>query len=657
MARGEFGTLSGESLTEELDKLLARKRGSLASTNYPAYKGRTTVPMSSLTQRKRQLDEGFRNKQAPYSSKIESILNRTPQGFSGDQVQGLLDRLTTGNRGANRKVGTDRLRKQFGDNYANREARFNYKGEKDLNRMLPSDKRAFEDIGGQAKILNQGYNENLATGLQNMSADKNARRQGLSSILGELGNQKHAHGAMENNANRDSFNREVQDPYQKMNSLGAILSRHGGEVNENDESPSSMAIDSSNQKILEEGKRAFQTPTPYYPGQLVASLNPDITTSHSLAERLSPSYQDKFYDQRKDLRKDLVAREPVGTRSIDSLDERIAPQEENLDYETKQLIKSAQGRINADNVARGVYGSQAHIGEMEKAARNIIAQSHGNRSNVVQGGLTDNLKRFNMNDRADINRLGTLSEFGKNEFGGILDRIKGQNEHGANQWSNEQDKLNSDKNNFEDELNWQWPHMKSSFGGATGTGKSPHLNAVNTAGSVGGYNANTQGLNLNSLKNQATIAHSEVEKEPMVQGPKIDNQDKFQQEQERTKLAKERAYRQQQATDKMNRERAQQASELKNKQIMKDNFLAKWNKFMIRGDESDVYWNKPIGAMQASQGSHDTAFGRGIRYGGSITGANPNIMTLSEVRNQKNILANEASNYGLNPWKDLPGYK
>jgi len=70
------------SISEELKKLLANRMASLAGSNYPAYQGRTTVPMSSLTQRKRQLEEGFRNKRAPYSDKIESILNRPAQGFS-----------------------------------------------------------------------------------------------------------------------------------------------------------------------------------------------------------------------------------------------------------------------------------------------------------------------------------------------------------------------------------------------------------------------------------------------------------------------------------------------------------------------------------------------------------------------------------------------
>ena len=331
-------------------------------------------------------------------------------------------------------------------------------------------------------------------------------------------------------ANRGTFDREVQEPYRKINLLEGLIGRHGGRVDEDDESPSADSIHSSNRRILEQGKRAYEAITPTYPGQLVAGLNGDIDASHSLAERLSPNYRDNFYDERKALRRDLIGRENIGTRAVNSLPEQIAPREENLDYETKQLIKKAHGRINADNVARGVYGSQAHIGEMERAAREIIASSHNNRSNLFQSGLGDNLKRFNINDRNDINRLESLSKFGSNEYNEILGKIKGLNESGTNKWANEQSKLNSDYNNYEDELDWQWPHMRTANRGGNGGGRSPHLNAVSTLGATGRINnSDAQGLNLNNLRNQAPIAHSESERAVMPIADPISNAREFQQ--------------------------------------------------------------------------------------------------------------------------------
>ena len=541
-----------EDITEELKELLARNRGSLAGSNYPAYQGRTTVPMSSLTQRKRELEEGFRNRRAPYTGKIESILNRPAQGFSQEQINSLLGKVERGGQGVNENIGLKRLRKQFGENYANREARFASKGQKDINRMLPMYRQGFEDIGEQARNLNQGYNENLSNSLNNLSLDKKGRREGLMSILGELGNQKHAHSAMVNSANRGTFDREVQEPYRKINLLSDLISGHGGRFDENADSAADYAIDESNKRILEQGKRAYNSDPSAYPGQLVAGLNADIDTSHSLAERLSPNYQDNFYDERKALRKDLIGRENIGTRAVNSLPEQIAPREENLDYETKQLVKKAHGRINADNVARGVYGSQAHIGEMERAAREIIASSHNNRSNLFQSGLGDNLKRFNINDRNDINRLESLSKFGSTEYNEILGKIKGLNEAGTNKWANEQQKLNSDYNNYEDELDWQWPHMRAANRGGNISGRSPHLNAVSTLGSTG-RNTHAQGLDLNTLRNQAPIAHSEVEREPRSQAPQVNNQQQFIEAQ---RLVQEQAQREQAQREQAQRQEA-----------------------------------------------------------------------------------------------------
>lgn len=142
--------------------------------------------MSALTQRKRQLDEEFRNKHAPYTGKVESILNRPAQGFSGEQINSLLGRLGQGTQKANENIGLKRLQKQFGENYANRKAKFTAKGQKDISRMPPIAAQAFEDIGEQAYNLNRVYNENLAGSLNNLSLDKKGHREGLSSMLGEF---------------------------------------------------------------------------------------------------------------------------------------------------------------------------------------------------------------------------------------------------------------------------------------------------------------------------------------------------------------------------------------------------------------------------------------------------------------------------------------
>ena len=63
------GQLSYPELAQEAQKLLTRDQSRLAGSNYPVYKGKTTTPMSTLTQRQRELEAQFRGKPAPYSKK------------------------------------------------------------------------------------------------------------------------------------------------------------------------------------------------------------------------------------------------------------------------------------------------------------------------------------------------------------------------------------------------------------------------------------------------------------------------------------------------------------------------------------------------------------------------------------------------------------
>ena len=66
--------------------------------------------------------------------------------------------------------------------------------------------------------------------------------------------------------------------------------------------------------------------------------------------------------------------------------------------------------------------------------------------------------------------------------------------------------------------------------GGNGGGRSPHLNAVSTLGATGRINnTDTQGLNLNTLRNQAPIAHSESERAVMPITDPISNAREFEQ--------------------------------------------------------------------------------------------------------------------------------
>ena len=101
-------------LREQALSLINRDIGRMVDIGVPVYRGKTSVPMSALTQRKRALEEQFNNSPAPYSVEANSVLSRTPQGFNEGQKTSLLDILTSGQRRVG-DTGWKLMGKQFGD--------------------------------------------------------------------------------------------------------------------------------------------------------------------------------------------------------------------------------------------------------------------------------------------------------------------------------------------------------------------------------------------------------------------------------------------------------------------------------------------------------------------------------------------------------------
>ena len=61
-------------LREQALSLINRDIGRMVSNQAPVYRGKTSVPMSSLTQKKRTLEEQFNNAPAPYSIEASGVL-------------------------------------------------------------------------------------------------------------------------------------------------------------------------------------------------------------------------------------------------------------------------------------------------------------------------------------------------------------------------------------------------------------------------------------------------------------------------------------------------------------------------------------------------------------------------------------------------------
>lgn len=505
-----------ETLTEDLRKRLARDRGALATSTNPTYPGRKHVPMSSLEQKRRAIVDKYNNKPKPYNSLINEIRSREAQGFSPEQIQSLLTKLRDKGTGVTENMSLPIIQKLFRDNDEARDNYFRRKTSKDIANNEPSVKRDFEVTGNTAKAFNSEYNTNLANTLQHASDLKVAGRKAHADLLGELGNQQHAYEQNVNTANRARFDKELNEPQRKIGLLSELLSRNGGATDE--DSASGAMMEEANRRVLEQGKRLYDAPTPSYLGKTVADVPHNMTDSYQKAERLSPSYQDTSHDQRKKLKQNLVNRLPVGTRAIDELSTHVDPYEQDLDRDLKRSLKKERDRITAEHVRSGIAGSPAHRTVLERKLREFAEKAHRERADLYNKGLEHNIKTFNNNDISDLNRFGDLATSRTRELGDIFKHIRTQNDAGAQVWGNNQAQLNSEQDQFEDEKNREWGNLGLSTG--SGTSRSPHMNAVNVASRAAGI---TPDISLNSLAKRAPVAFSEQHKAPVQALPAINN--------------------------------------------------------------------------------------------------------------------------------------
>ena len=442
-------------LRQAAQDLMARDRTRLSGAGAPVYRGRQTVPMSALEQRRRQLETKFRNEPAPYSQEASKAFNKQAMGFSPEQTSSLVDRLGRGSSNFAEDIALRKLQKQFGSFYDGREDNFKRKVYKDLDQSLPLSRVAFNNTSEQAKNLNAGYNEALGNTFNALGSQERAKREGLTGMLGSFGNQEHTYGNLKNQADRATFDREVNAPYKKMNSLSSLLNTYGGNADN-----MSTAEEASNIAVLKKAMQTYQSPTSSYPGQKVASMTPELEQSHILLQRLNHDYDDESADERRNLASSLDERDNVGTRAINSLDDSFLPQEQNYDAETKRAIKLARNKVAASNIQRGVYGSQSHQAQTEAAIRNILRDRFGGRTNLLNDTLKGSLSNLNTQDSNDITRLGSLGRQGLNEYKNALNSIQSLNNQGVTGWSNNQAGLNTQMQNFDDEENWEWPHLR-----------------------------------------------------------------------------------------------------------------------------------------------------------------------------------------------------
>jgi len=437
-------------LREQALAVINRDVGRMVSNQAPVYRGKTSVPMSVLTQKKRTLEDQFSNSPAPYSVEANSVFNRTPQGFNEGQKTSLLDILRSGQRQVG-NTGWNLMSKQFGDRTDTRKPSFYNKFVKNLNKGLDLSDVGIDALSNDAQSLDSEFNSGLGNSLNALGNAEKAKRAGLNSMLGQFGNQQHIYSHLANSADKNKFYEELNAPKQKMKALYNIVNSGGN--------PDNMGPygEAAAVKVLEKGLNLYNSPTPTYSGQQLANVPEELAVSHRLLGDLSHDYNDSSREERDNLYSSLMGRENVGSRAIGDLPTIYNPQADKLDADTKSLLKAEKARISMDHERRGTYGSQSHLSQTEDAINRIAKSRFGNRNNLLQDVLRGRMSSLNKSDTNDLNRLNSLGQQGLSEYQDILGKISGMNQLGVDKWLNTQDELNQKRERFEEERNQEWP--------------------------------------------------------------------------------------------------------------------------------------------------------------------------------------------------------
>jgi hypothetical protein len=437
-------------LREQALSIINRDIGRMVANPAPVYRGKTSVPMSALTQRKRTLEEQFNSSPAPYSVEASNVFNRTPRGFNEGQKTSLLDILTSGQRRVG-DTGWKMMGKQFGNRTDNRYPGFYNKFEANLNKGLPLSRVGIDALSNDAKGLESEFNSGLGNSLNALGSAEKAKRAGLTNMLGQFGNQQHIYSHLANSADKNKYYEELNAPKQKMKALYNIVNSGGD--------PGSMGSygEAAAVKLLEKGLNLYNSPTPTYSGQQLANVPEELAVSHRLLGDLSHDYNDSSREQRDKLYSSLMGRENVGSRSINDLPTIYDPQVNKLDADTKHLLKAEKARISMDHERKGTYGSQSHLSQTEDAINRIAKSRFGNRNNLLQDVLRGRMSGLNKSDMNDLNRLNSLGQQGLSEYQELLGKISGMNQLGVDKWLNAQDELNQKRERFEEERNQEWP--------------------------------------------------------------------------------------------------------------------------------------------------------------------------------------------------------
>jgi hypothetical protein len=403
------------------------------------------------------------------------------------------------------------MSKQFGDRSGSRQTGFYNKFDKNLNKGLDLSRVGIDALSNDASSLDSEFNSGFGNSLNALGNAEKAKRAGLTNMLGQFGNQQHIYSHLANSADKNKFYEELNAPKQKMKALYNIVNSGGN--------PDNMGPygEAAAVKVLEKGLNLYNSPTPSYSGQQLANVPEELATSHRLLGDLSHDYNDSSREARDNLYGSLMGRENVGSRAIGDLPTIYDPQVNNLDADTKRLLKAEKARISMDHERKGTYGSQSHLSQTEDAINRIAKSRFGNRNNLLQDILRGRMSSLNKSDMNDLNRLNSLSQQGLSEYQDVLGKISGMNQLGVDKWLNAQDELNQKRERFEEERNQEWPQGSGSD--IVKYNVSPEISSIfanpNISSNPSVYTPSLR-PNIHALANYAQtvpVSHSETELE------------------------------------------------------------------------------------------------------------------------------------------------
>lgn len=464
--------LAPEEIFNEAAQILARDRAKLGSTNAPIYKGQSISPMSTLTQRARELQSGFNAKPAPYNGKINTVLGR-PNQVNPMGMQGILNNIGGQQQNFNRTGLSRILGDQFRGAFNPGNNRFLNKSNKDIGANLNETHGQMGDIGRSADILEQSSNQALVNRLKELQAQKQDRRKGLVGSLEQFGAQKHGYNNLVNGVNKNAFDQEANLPFRRMEMLQQSLN------------PLSRNMDPNVLPELQaqSGKEALQAmraygidtnkptsewenshiPSPSYPGKLMADLPPEILASHSTLESVSPKFRGSQYDQQKALIRQMIANQSVGDNAMAAVPARMQGQVSNLESAAEKRFKRDLATINNQFIQANQYGSPLHIKTAEDRAREVSKSTMEQRSRLLEDAAKSELSLGHQEQQSKLKQMGAYGDEAQKEYEDMLNKIRSTNNLGATKFGNEQAENEDLYKNFQNEASWEWPHLRGAI--------------------------------------------------------------------------------------------------------------------------------------------------------------------------------------------------